>query len=281
MNSSNPGGRTRGYSNPQSNSNAPRANASGRPLLHGGGSRESMRMPSSIRIRRLPSNTAERPLSSASDTASRDFADPGTTGRRRSSSAPQRPTLQELNEDDLARQNTAEPFMPSIVEGQATSAQQARGFHPVQSREGDAPQPFTNLQRTNTAGSGGTQAMNSAGNTARGNRGLRRLRSGALPPRQQELSADAEYDADVVSLLDLIGTCCTCCSQFPFGACTLLTQVRSRGPNTGYFDQHAKLAVRARSWSPGQPSADLRPYKTCRYRLRSERRRWHDAHPSP
>jgi hypothetical protein len=208
MNSSNPSGRARGYSNPQTNWNAPRANASGRPLLHGGGSRESMRMPSSIRIRRLASNTAERPLSQASDTESRDFADPGMAGRRRSSSAPQRPTLQEINqEDDLARQHTAEPFMPAIVEGQATTAQQARGLNPVQSRPGDVPQPYANLSRTNTAGSGGTQAMNSAGNAARGNRGLRRLRSGALPPRQQELSADAEYDADVVSLLDLIGTC--------------------------------------------------------------------------
>jgi hypothetical protein len=217
MNSSNPGGRARGYSNPQSNWNAPRANASGRPLLHGGGSRESMRMPSSIRIRRLPSNTnvntPERPLSQASDTESRDFADPGMAGRRRSSSAPQRPTLQELNqEDDLARQHTAEPFMPSIVEGQATSAQQARGIQPVQSRSGDVP---PSLSRTNTAGSGNTQAMNSAGNTVRSNRGLRRLRSGVLPPRQQELSADAEYDADVVSLLDLIGTCFC---HFPYNA---------------------------------------------------------------
>ena len=278
MNTSTPGGRARGYSNPQTNWNAPRPNASGRPLLHGGGSRESMRMPSSIRIRRLPSSTAERPLSSASDTESRDFADPGTTGRRRSSSAPQRPTLQELDEADLARQHTAEPFMPAIVEGQATTAQQARGLHPVQSRQGDAPQPFANLQRTNTSGSGGVQAMNSAGNAARGNRGLRRLRSGALPPRQQELSADAEYDADVVSLLDLIGTCC---SHLPFSTGTPLTQNRSRGPNIGYLDQYAKLAVRARSWPAGQPSADLRPYKTCRYRLRSERRRWHDAYSSP
>jgi hypothetical protein len=208
MNSSNnAGGRARGYSNPQTNWNAPRANASGRPLLHGGGSRESMRMPSSIRIRRLPSNTntAERPLSSASDTESRDFADPGMAGRRRSSSAPQRPTIQELNqEDDLARQHTDQPFMPSIVEGQATTAQQARGINPVPSRPGDAPQP---LSRTNTAGSGGSQAMINGGNTVRSNRGLRRLRSGALPPRQQQLSADAEYDADVVSLLDLIGMC--------------------------------------------------------------------------
>lgn len=179
-----------------------------------GGSRDNLRTPSSIRIRRLPSNTSvtnNRPLSQASDAGStegRDFADPGTAGRRRSSSAPQRPNLNELGENDLVRQHTAEPFMPPIVEGQASSAQEARGIEPIRSREADAPQPFNNLQRstTGTSDAGGTQAMNSAANAARTNRGLRRLRSGALPPRQSELAADREYDSDVVSLLDLVGT---------------------------------------------------------------------------
>lgn len=207
MNPSNSGGRARGYSNPQSNSSAPRSNASGRPLLHGGGSRESMRTPSSIRIRRLPSNTAvptSRPLSGVSDTEGRDFAEPGTVGRRRSTSAPQRPSMQELAQEELTRQRTAEPFMPSIVEGQATAAQEARGLEPVRSAPDDVPRPHSNLQRTGTADSGTAQALNSAGNAARGNRGLRRLRSGALPPKQ-DLAADSEYDTDVVSLLDLIG----------------------------------------------------------------------------
>lgn len=184
-------------------------NSSGRPLLNVGGSRESMRTPSSIRIRRLPSNTSvARPLSRGSDTEERDFADPGTVGRRRSTSAPQRPSLHEIVNDDLTRQHTAEPFMPSIVEGQATSAQQARGLQPVQSRPDDVPRPLNNLQRssTNNSDAGNAQALNSAGNAARQTRGLRRLRSGVLPPRQQELAADSEYDADVVSLLDLIGT---------------------------------------------------------------------------
>jgi hypothetical protein len=95
--------------------------------------------------------------------------------------------------------------MPSIVEGQATAAQEARGLQPVQSRPDDVPRPFSNLQRTGTDTSEGAQAANSAGNAARGGRGLRRLRSGVLPPRQQVLSADSEYDADVVSMLDLIG----------------------------------------------------------------------------
>lgn len=205
MNPSTPGGRARGQSNPQNGLNVPRTNTSGRPLLSTGGSRESMRTPSSIRIRRLPSNTSvARPLSGSSEThlpEERDFADPGTVGRRRSTSAPQRPSLHDLGQDDLTRQHTAEPFMPSIVEGQATAAQQARGLQPVRSRANDAPQPFSDLQRstTDTPDSAGAQASNS-----RGGRGLRRLRSGALPPRQ-ELAADSEYDADVVSLLDLIG----------------------------------------------------------------------------
>jgi hypothetical protein len=186
-------------------------NSSGRPLLNGGGgSRENMRTPSSIRIRRLPSsNSVARPLSGGSDTyqpEERDFADPGTVGRRRSTSAPQRPVFHEPAQNDLTRQHTAEPFMPSIVEGQATAAQEARGLQPVQSRPDDVPRPFSNLQRTGTDSSEGAQAANSAGNAARGGRGLRRLRSGVLPPRQQELSADSEYDADVVSMLDLIGT---------------------------------------------------------------------------
>lgn len=211
MDPSSSGGRPRGNSNPHASASSSRANASNRPLI-GGGSRENLRTPSSIRIRRLPSNNSvTRPLSGVSDSGStegRDFADPGSVGRRRSSSAPQRPVLNEVGDNDLTRQRTAEPFMPAIVEGQASSAQEARGIEPVYSREEDAPQPFNNLQRSATATSdaGGTQAMNSAANAARTNRGLRRLRSGALPPRQSELAADREYDADVVSLLDLVGT---------------------------------------------------------------------------
>lgn len=112
--------------------------------------------------------------------------------------------MQELAQEELTRQRTAEPFMPSIVEGQATAAQEARGLEPVRSAPDDVPRPHSNLQRTGTADSGTAQALNSAGNAARGNRGLRRLRSGALPPKQ-DLAADSEYDTDVVSLLDLIG----------------------------------------------------------------------------
>lgn len=259
MNPSNSGSRARGYSNPQNGPSTPRMNPSGRPLMPGGGSRESMRTPSSIRIRRLPSSTSvNRPLSGGSDThvpEERDFADPGTAGRRRSSSAPQRPALHELGQDDLTRQHTAEPFMPSIVEGQATAAQEARGLEPVRSRPTDLPLNALQRSATNTsqASQGGAQASNSAGNAARGGRGLRRLRSGVLPPRQ-ELAADSEYDADVVSLLDLIGM------YFLSQLATwrfLLTSFRSRSTNSWYSHQYAEFSFRARLGSFGQPSSHL------------------------
>jgi hypothetical protein len=257
-------------------------NSSGRPLLSvGGGSRENMRTPSSIRIRRLPSsNSVSRPLSGGSDThmpEERDFADPGTVGRRRSTSAPQRPVFHEPAQNDLTRQHTAEPFMPSIVEGQATAAQEARGLQPVQSRPDDVPRPFSNLQRTATDTSEGAQAM-STGNAARGGRGLRRLRSGVLPPRQQELSADSEYDADVVSMLDLIGTYYRTLRH----VYTLLTRTRSRGTDPGYSYEHAKLPFRARFRPPGEPSANLRLVEACWHQcwLRYQRRRRHSPRTS-
>lgn len=224
--------------------------------MPGGGSRESMRTPSSIRIRRLPSSTSvTRPLSGGSDSyvpEERDFADPGTAGRRRSTSAPQRPTLHELGQDDLTRQHTAEPFMPSIVEGQATAAQEARGLEPVRSRPGDVPLNALQRSATNTSQSG-AQASNSAGNAARGSRGLRRLRSGVLPPRQ-ELAADSEYDADVVSLLDLIGM--YFCFQLT-KCCFLLTNSRPRSTNSWHPHQHAELSVRARLGPLGEPPTDV------------------------
>jgi len=96
--------------------------------------------------------------------------------------------------------------MPPIVEGQATAAQQARGVAPYSDGMGDPrPQAPVNLATPGAeSDAGNAQALNSAANAARSNRGLRRFRSGALPPRQQ-LQSDSEYGNDVVSLLDLIG----------------------------------------------------------------------------
>nr|OQO31262.1 hypothetical protein B0A51_01016 [Rachicladosporium sp. CCFEE 5018] len=188
----------------------PQAN---RPGLNTYGSRESMRSPSSIRIRRLPSRDAARPGSQASENVTtQDFANfsiPGSpNARRRSTSAPQRPLSPEAG-TDLARQRTVEAYMPSIVEGQASAAQEARGLQPVKSRPTDlAPQlaPSISVARPDSreADNSGPAAMHSAGNAARTNRGLRRFRSGALPPLIQHLPADDEYGADVIGMLDLI-----------------------------------------------------------------------------
>ncbi|OQN98282.1 hypothetical protein B0A48_15558 [Cryoendolithus antarcticus] len=188
----------------------PQAN---RPGLNTYGSRESMRSPSSIRIRRLPSRDAARPGSQASENVTtQDFANfsiPGSSNaRRRSTSAPQRPLSPEVG-TDLARQRTVEAYMPSIVEGQASAAQEARGLQPVKSRPTDlAPQltPSISVARPDSreAYNIGPAAMHSAGNAARTNRGLRRFRSGALPPLIQHLPADDEYGADVIGMLDLI-----------------------------------------------------------------------------
>lgn len=187
------GGRRRGNSATQ-----------GRPMLMGQGSRESMRQNSSIRIRRLPSSTNVRPTSQASDpqTEQHDFANPDMASRRRSFSAPQRPASNTLPEPDLTRQHTLDPHMPAIVEGQASEGNHGTAYS--DGIQDSRPQAPVNLPTPGADSEAGATAMNSAANAARSNRGLRRFRSGALPPRQ-ELQSDSEYGNDVVSLLDLIG----------------------------------------------------------------------------
>ena len=54
------------------------------------------------------------------------------------------------------------------------------------------------------AAGSGMQATYTAGNVARANRGLRRLRGNTGPSRNNRPLTD-EYSADVVSLLDLVG----------------------------------------------------------------------------
>ncbi|KAK5688206.1 hypothetical protein LTS10_000184 [Elasticomyces elasticus] len=179
---------------------------------------ESMRQPSSIRIRRLPSNYAasnSRPPSQAgaADAVAVDDA-AFSGGRRRSSSAPQR-FQQNLTVPgtgaDLARQRTADPMghMGTITEGtpvgQGTpyyEAAETPGLLPptpgmMLPTPGEAP-----IERIRT----GASALNSAGNAARQNRGLRRLRSGQVGggDRSDYYNRHDEYDSDVVDLLDLI-----------------------------------------------------------------------------
>jgi len=192
----------------------PRSAAMGSPMLSNVSSRDSMRQNSTIRLRRLPSGlstpTAPRPQSQASDNiVAQDFAgsDPAVANRRRSTSAPQRPSAADLYSNDLARQHTVDAYMPSIMEGQASAAQQARGLEPVRSNPSDIGSrrsPSIQMNGFPPAGDvAGPQAMHSAGNAARASRGLRRYRSGALPPRA--LPQDSEYDNDVVNFLELVG----------------------------------------------------------------------------
>ena len=173
-------------------------------------SRESLRPPSSIRIRRLPSQLSQqqaRPVSQASEEGIEVADQAFAGGRRRSSSAPQRfqPHLQPPS-NDLARQRTADlpSHMRTINEGSALPQESPY-------REAvETPAPLTSFG-LNTPGEqpptpGATNAMYSAGNAARGNRGLRRFRSGTVGNRSDDHNAPDVYDSDVVDFLDLIGT---------------------------------------------------------------------------
>jgi len=170
-------------------------------------SRESLRPPSSIRIRRLPSHLSQqRPVSQASEEGI-DVADQAFSGgRRRSSSAPQRfqPHLQPPS-NDLARQRTADlpSHMRTINEGSALPQE-------TPYREAvETPAPLTpfglNTPGEQPATPGATTAMHSAGNAAQRNRGLRRFRSGTVGNRSDDHNAPDVYDSDVVDFLDLIG----------------------------------------------------------------------------
>lgn len=182
--------------------------------LGGPASLESLRAPSSIRIRRLPSGlSSPRPETQhgpqqGAPPASQEGT---TTGRRRSSSEPQRfgSTLAPP-QMDLSRQRTAE--MPTITEGQSPTP----GPQPTDSSQSfyeaaETPRPQTPSINIDESGSPaervmtGASAMQEAGNAARSNRGLQRFRTGgSAMPRNENPSAD-EYQSDVVDLLDLVG----------------------------------------------------------------------------
>lgn len=180
----------------------------GRPLS-GVSSRESLRTPGgtpSIRIRRLPSSNAiEQAPSLTQQQEDERERSTSRTGRRRSSSAPQRHDQLVPPENAITRQRTAEPHMPSLNEGVATEkfpdvrpgAPDQSGTSPVQGSAG--------TDRL----AGGAQAMHSAGNAARGARGLRRFRSSVATPQVQQgqgrQSDQDEYASEVVDLLDLVG----------------------------------------------------------------------------
>lgn len=208
------GNRQRGTSSASQNPPRTPATPGGRPPRPAG-SRETLRAPSSIRIRRMPSGTpaqTPRPTSQASNEGI-DVHDTAVTGRRRSSSAPQRNNANLAPYDDrLSRIATAQPtHMGTITEGQRLPQTQSTSFYDGAETPGRLT-PSSNAQ-TQDRGSGvdwmasTVPAVENAGEAAQRNRGLRRFRTNDGRSRGfgHGPLADDEYDTDMVDLLDLIG----------------------------------------------------------------------------
>ena len=188
----------------------PGAQTPGGRQLGGATSLEGLRAPSSIRIRRLPSGlSTPRPGTGQAGTTSVPQQDSTATGRRRSSSEPQRygQTLAPPGMD-LARQRTYD--MPTITEGQTSTpglqaSESSQDYH--EALETPRP-PSINIEDATTPAERvvtGASAMHEAGNAARTNRGLQRFRTGGSAMPRNEYPAANEYRSDVVDLLDLVG----------------------------------------------------------------------------
>lgn len=192
-----------------------------RPLGPAGSLENLHRNPaSSIRIRRLPSssNVAQQSRPQSSTTPMEE--EPAAAGRRRSFSEPQRYIGREQpTESDLARQRTAEPstIMPTITEGQQASQRYVPHQFPPGSYHGPAetqagqgsvpPTPGVDEYDAATPGPAtrvttGASAMANAGNAARQNRGLNRIRTNAS---LRDRDTRDEYSSDQVDFLDLVG----------------------------------------------------------------------------
>ncbi|QIX01801.1 hypothetical protein AMS68_007318 [Peltaster fructicola] len=168
---------------------------------------------SSIRIRRLTSASSRNTDITTSDNESIGgdslTDDPAITGRRRSSSAPQRMTHLPGHTNDLHGVTTNEyhPDMPAIAEGAASGAMPATNtdetghLQPPRTATRNKMRP-RGLSDLHTAGSG-MQAAFGAGNAARANRGLTRMRSHTVRSRPPTAATD-EYDERVLGLLDLV-----------------------------------------------------------------------------
>lgn len=144
----------------------------------------------SIRIRRLPS-TPSVPQINVQD-SSDDVSNEGErTGRRRSSSAPMRPNLPA----DLARQ-------PTVT-----------GTHlPALTEEASAPQLHTTVPATTTDGHLAPPATTGgrmrSGSLRSGGQRLRRMGSNIsarLAPVPVPATAEDEYEAEIVDMLDVVG----------------------------------------------------------------------------
>lgn len=191
-----------------------------------GGSLESLRAPSSIRIRRLPSGQgpqAVRPTTghAPASPAPSDAPSEETGNRRRSFSAPQRygDTLAPPP-SNLARQQTqagpSAPHMSTITEGRQDNSQQFPDYYagsyrePVETPQGESmpatPAASEYYSTPTSRVATNAEVMNDAGEAARKNRGLKRfMSSNSMGPRNEN-PARNEYTSDVVDLLDLVGT---------------------------------------------------------------------------
>lgn len=170
---------------------------------------------SSIRIRRLTSATSR-----TDDTAIPDHESIGgrsstdetsNAGRRRSFSAPQQMSHLTVP-PNISRIPTSDyhPDMPAIAErtpGASTPTTPATNGNQLQ-----APRPAQyatrprGLSDLHAAGGSGLQAAYGAGNTARANRGLSRMRTNTMRSRPIPIAGN-EYDERVLGLLDLVGKC--------------------------------------------------------------------------
>ncbi|CAK3804411.1 related to ahmp1 [Lecanosticta acicola] len=184
----------------------------GARYLPGAPSFESLRAPSNIRIRRLPSSTAIAQSRSNTGEQPGRAEEDWTANRRRSSSAPQRPNVDALMGSDLSKQRTLDgaSHMPAITEGeQTTPGTMHPGFADGSGNTGPTT-PGVNAQdmarQSPERADNGAHAMHSA---QRRGFGLGRLRSSTgstfrNDTRPSSRAQDYEYDSDVIDLLDLV-----------------------------------------------------------------------------
>ena len=144
-----------------------------------------LQRPSSIRIRRLPSTSALPTARSTAFDAASDGGDASNTGRRRSTSAPQAPNVEQL----LASQPKPNQ-MTTVAEEQDTSLLQI-------------PEEAAGT-RTRRSGSIGSNRLRSASLTAR-NRIGNFIDGPAPTPATAAQRARAEYDRNIVDILDVVG----------------------------------------------------------------------------
>lgn len=214
--------RRRGQSSAQDRQNAPGTPAPQTPGVPGSrrpppgaGSLENLRAPSSIRIRRLPANVpgTPRPATQQGESTTPEVHYENS-GRRRSSSEPQRyGTNLAPPGQDLARQRTTEDrHMPTINEAKTPGQPVRHGsdqFFEARETPGLRPPTPTSMDGASQSGSqanrvvNGAPAMQDAGDAARRNRGLGRMRTTSYMRNEQP--ASDEYSSDVVDLLDLVG----------------------------------------------------------------------------